>query len=169
MISFSFFLFSIYILSMFWFQLKVSHCDGLGKCLRSMQTCSRGIKLKGNSHQKLSAANVIELLLKSFLVYHSPMFEAWKAPQKAGWSVVWCHAALGGVPNCRRNSDKWFRNAYTYRTTLAAALHAYTIFAWLIVQSVQKSYWNWRRHSALTLYKGNFASSFRRVLLPQSH
>ena len=36
--------------------------------------------LKGNSHQKLSVANMIELLLKSFLVYHSPMFEAWKVP-----------------------------------------------------------------------------------------
>ena len=36
----------------------------------------------GNSHQKLSVANVIELLLKSFLVYHSPMFEAWKVPKR---------------------------------------------------------------------------------------
>ena len=26
--------------------------------------------------------------------------------QKAGWSVVWRHAGLGGVPDCRRNSDK---------------------------------------------------------------
>ena len=26
--------------------------------------------------------------------------------RKAGWSVVWCHAALGGVPDCRRHSDK---------------------------------------------------------------
>ena len=34
---------------------------------------------KGNSHQELSVANMIEVLLKSFLVYHSPMFEAWKA------------------------------------------------------------------------------------------
>ena len=25
---------------------------------------------------------MIELLLKSFLVYHSPMFEAWKVPKK---------------------------------------------------------------------------------------
>ena len=38
--------------------------------------------LKGNSHQKLSVAHVIELLLKSFLVYHSPMFEAWKVPKR---------------------------------------------------------------------------------------
>ena len=38
--------------------------------------------LKGNSHQKLSVANMIELLLKSFFVYHSPMFEAWKVPKR---------------------------------------------------------------------------------------
>ena len=38
--------------------------------------------LKGNSHQKLSVANMIELLLKSFLVYHSPMFKAWKVPKR---------------------------------------------------------------------------------------
>ena len=38
--------------------------------------------LKGNSHQKISVANMIELLLKSFLVYHSPMFESWKVPKR---------------------------------------------------------------------------------------
>ena len=38
--------------------------------------------LKENSHQKLSVADMIELLLKSFLVYHSPMFEAWKVPKR---------------------------------------------------------------------------------------
>ena len=27
-------------------------------------------------------ANMIELLLKSFLVYHSPMFEVWKVPKR---------------------------------------------------------------------------------------
>ena len=40
------------------------------------------VLLKGNSHQKLSVANMIELPLKSFLVYHSPMFEAWKVPKR---------------------------------------------------------------------------------------
>ena len=35
-----------------------------------------------NRHQKLSVANMIELLLKSFFVYHSPMFEAWKVPKR---------------------------------------------------------------------------------------
>ena len=39
-------------------------------------------------------------------------------------------------------------------------------FAWLVVRSVQKSYRNWRRHGALGLYKGNFASSFRGVSFP---
>ena len=38
--------------------------------------------LKGNSHQKLSVVNMIELLLKSFVVYHSPMFETWKVPKR---------------------------------------------------------------------------------------
>ena len=38
--------------------------------------------LKGNSHQKISVANIIELLLKSFLVYHSPMCEVCKVPKR---------------------------------------------------------------------------------------
>ena len=38
--------------------------------------CFHRSLLKGNSHQKISVANMIELLLKSFLVYHTPMFEA---------------------------------------------------------------------------------------------
>ena len=42
----------------------------------------QGAALKGNCHQKVSVANTIELLLKSFLVYHSPMFEAWKVPKR---------------------------------------------------------------------------------------
>ena len=42
----------------------------------------RLLLLKGNSHQKLSEVNIIELLLKSCLVYHSPMFEAWKVPKR---------------------------------------------------------------------------------------
>ena len=37
--------------------------------------------LKGNSRQKISMAYMIELLLKSYLVYHSPMFEAWEVPK----------------------------------------------------------------------------------------
>ena len=32
--------------------------------------------LKENSHQKISVANMIELLVKSFLVYRLPVFEA---------------------------------------------------------------------------------------------
>ena len=38
--------------------------------------------LKGNSHQKKYLANMIELLLKSFLVYHLPIFEAWKVTKR---------------------------------------------------------------------------------------
>ena len=41
----------------------------------------RGVMML-NSHQKLNVANMIELLLESFLVYHSPMFEAWKVPKR---------------------------------------------------------------------------------------
>ena len=37
---------------------------------------------KGKSHQKLSVGNMVELHLKSLLVYHSPMFEAWKVPKR---------------------------------------------------------------------------------------
>ena len=42
----------------------------------------RTLRFKGDSHQKLSVANMIEPLVKSFLVYHSPMFEAWKVPKR---------------------------------------------------------------------------------------
>ena len=40
------------------------------------------LRLKGKFHQKIRVANMIELLLKSFLVYHSPMLEAWKVPKR---------------------------------------------------------------------------------------
>ena len=39
-------------------------------------------RLKENSHQKILLSSIIELLLKSFLVYHSPICEAWKVPKK---------------------------------------------------------------------------------------
>ena len=38
------------------------------------------LRLKGTLTTNISVAIMIELLLKSFLVYHSPMFEAWKVP-----------------------------------------------------------------------------------------
>ena len=47
-----------------------------------MYTTVREIHLKGNSHQKISVAYMIELLLKSFLVYYSPMLEAYKVPKR---------------------------------------------------------------------------------------
>ena len=54
--------------------------------LKSSSDSSTGldsiVSLKGNSHQKLSVANMMELLLKSFLVYRSLMFEAWKVPKR---------------------------------------------------------------------------------------
>ena len=71
-------------------------------------TMIRKAFLKGNSHQKISVANMIELLLKSFLVYHSPMFEAWKVPKRP--VEVSCdvtqHFMAYTVQDCRRNLDK---------------------------------------------------------------
>ena len=60
------------------FTLTIFHCTV--HCRMCIEGC--GHSLKGNSHQKLSVASMIELLLKSFLVYHSPMFEAWKVPKR---------------------------------------------------------------------------------------
>ena len=38
--------------------------------------------LRRKSHRKISVANMIELLLKSFFMYHWPIFEAWKVPKR---------------------------------------------------------------------------------------
>ena len=38
--------------------------------------------LNGNSHQRISVACMMELLLKSFVVHHSPMFKAWTVPKR---------------------------------------------------------------------------------------
>ena len=40
------------------------------------------LSVKRDSHQKISMANVTELLVKSFLVYYSPMSETWKVPKR---------------------------------------------------------------------------------------
>ena len=68
-----------------------------------MAKCTNG-QVKGELSPKISVANMIELLLKSFLVYHSPMFEAWKVPKRP--VEVSRDAALGGVPDCRRHAGK---------------------------------------------------------------
>ena len=63
--------------------------------------------IKGELSPKTNVACMIELLLKSFLVYHSTtcMFEAYcRFPKDRLKCCV--TSALGGVPNCRRNSDK---------------------------------------------------------------
>ena len=81
--------------------------------------------LKGNSHQKVSVTNMIELLLKKFLVYHSPMFEAWKVPKRP--VEVLCDVTEHLVAYWTAVETRTiFRNVYTYRITLLAALHAYT-------------------------------------------
>ena len=48
---------------------------------------------------KISVAKMIELLLNSFLVYHSTIFEAWKFPKRPVELPY-------GVPDCCRNSDR---------------------------------------------------------------
>ena len=59
----------------------MSQCDVDMPTFARLVSENVGRVLKGNSHQKLSVVNMIELL-KSFLVYHSPMFEAWKVPKR---------------------------------------------------------------------------------------
>ena len=85
--------------------------------------------LKGNSHQKVSVTNMIELLLKSFLVCHSPMFEAWKVPKrpvKVPCDVTQNLVVYWTAVEPRANSSR-MRKHYTC-TTPVAALHAYTHF-----------------------------------------
>ena len=120
----------------------------------------------GNSHQKISVANLIELLLKSFLVYHSPMFEAWKVPKRP--VEVLCDVTQHLVEywtavGTRTNSSRM--RTHTGQYSRLPCMHA-LIFTWQVVHSVQKSYRNWRRHSALALYKGNFASSLEGFSFP---
>ena len=38
--------------------------------------------LKGNFYQQINVGNMIELPLKGFLVYHSPVFETWNVPKR---------------------------------------------------------------------------------------
>ena len=127
----------------------------------SANNCLTSWKFKENSHQKISVAYMIELLLKSLLVYHSPMFEAYKVPKRpvevpcdVTQHLVACRTAV----ETRTNSSGMC--THTGQQSRLPCMHTLT-FAWLVaVCSVQKSYRNWRRHSALALYKGNFASSF---------
>ena len=109
---------------------------------------------------------MIELLLKSFLVYHSPMFEAWKVPKRlveVSCDVTQHLLAYRTAVRNRTNSSGM--RTRTGQHSRLPCMHALN-FSWLVVRSVQKLYQNWRHHSALALYKGNFASSFRRVSFP---
>ena len=86
------------------------------------------IELKGNSHLKLSVANMIELLLKSFLVYHSHMFEAWKVPKRpveVPCDVTQHLVAYRTAVGTQTNSS----GMRTHTGQHAAALHACTILA----------------------------------------
>ena len=72
-------------------QQKTSHtCDCLMQYMHINSWSKTPIKtllkdqlhIKGNSHQKISVAHMIELLLKSFVVHRLPIFEAWKVPKR---------------------------------------------------------------------------------------
>ena len=97
------------------------------------------VVLKGNSHQKISVANIIELLLKSFLVYHSPMFKAQKVPKRpveVSCDVTQHLVAYRTAVETRTNSSGM--RTHTGQHSRLACIHA-PIFAWLVVRSVQKS------------------------------
>ena len=101
---------------------------------------------------------MIEILLKGFLVYYSPMFEAWKVPKRpveVPCDVTQQLVEYWTAVATRTNSSG--ARAHTGQYSRLPCMHT-LIFTWLVVCSVQKSYRNWRRHSALALYKGNFAS-----------
>ena len=105
---------------------------------------------------------MIEFLPKSFSVYHSPMFEAWKVPKRP--IEVSCDVTQHLLAY-RTAVENWTNSSgmrtHTGQHSRLPCMHALN-FSWLVVPSVQKSYQNWRRHSALVLYKGNFASSFKK-------
>ena len=84
--------------------------------------------LKGNSHQKISVANMIELLLKSFLVHHSPMFKAKKVPDVTQ-PLVACQTAVetrtySSGMRTHTGQHSWLRYMHTL------------FFAGLVVRSV---------------------------------
>ena len=98
------------------------------------------IVLKGNTYQKLSAANMIELLFKSFLVHHSPMFEAWKVskrPVKVLGDVTQHFVAYWTAIGTRTNSSGM--PTHTGQPSQLPCMHT-LIFACLVLRSVQKSY-----------------------------
>ena len=92
--------------------------------------------------------------------------------QKAGWSVVWRHVALGvaqptdTVPALEIGQIV-AECVHTAENSRGCTACAYTVFGSIsvLVRKVQESYRHWRRYGALALHEGNFASSFRGVLL----
>ena len=95
-----------------------------------------------------------ELLLKSFLVYHSPIFEAWnvlKRPAEVSCDVtqhlVEYRTAIGTRTNILNSQECVHIPDDTHGCP--ACIHYF--FAPLVARSVQKSYRNWRRHSVTLL------------------
>ena len=103
----------------------------------------------------------MELLLKSILVYLSPMFEAWKVPKRSVEVLcdVMQHLAAYWTAVDTRTSRSRMRT-HTGQHSRLACMHT-LIFARLVVRSVQKSYRNWRRHSALVLQ--SLVGSYQKV------
>ena len=77
-------------------------------------------------------ANMIELL-KSFVMYHSPMSEAWKAPIRP--VEVPCDV----TPNLAayQTAAETRTHSFGMHTELTAARHAYTSFCMILVRSVE--------------------------------
>ena len=74
---------------------------------------------------------MIELLLKSLLVYHSPMFEAWKVPKRpaeVSCDVTQHLLAYRTAVGNRTNSSRMRTPTGQHSHVLTAALHACTKF-----------------------------------------
>ena len=85
--------------------------------------------LKGNSHQEISVANMIELLLKSFLVFGPPMFKAKtdpKRPVEVSCDITQHLMAYQTAVDTRTNSSGM--RTHTGQHSRLASMHA-LIFA----------------------------------------
>ena len=137
---------------------KLNTSLNLGHCLRYKKLHENysvqkypSIQYAGNNKEfriwlrflVIEVANMIELLLKGFLLYHSPMFKAWKVPKRpvevtcdvtqhlvAHWTAVGTRANGSGM------------RTHTGQHSRLPCMHS-LIFAWLVVHSIQKSYRNW--------------------------
>ena len=90
--------------------------------------CNVHQDFKGELSPKKRVDNMIELLLKSFLVYLLPMFEVWKVPKRpveVSCDITQHLAAYRTAVETR--TDSFGMRTHT-KKTLTATLHAYTNF-----------------------------------------